>query len=983
MRATRARILSVGILIFLFCGALQSPINVHSKSHLFYQEDFEDAIAQGWDLDDGWQVIKENENHILYGEGHVWARLNQGGEDYRFSFKLKLITGDIHIIYRLNDEGRYYINFSGSGSKLNKQYWPEDFQENLAWKNIAHQNQVWHAIEIIGEGDTIIFNVNGETEWTFTDPEPITYGITAFETLLSSKAAIDDVIIDIAGTSSETINEVNITDLIWNRTGGPLGGLGYDVRMDPADPEKMFVTDAYAGIFISTDGGQTWSPTNEGLTARLGATGDVIPVFCTTIDPNNSNIIWTGFQNTRGIFKSTDGGYTWQQKTTGIIENDGISFRGFTVEPGNSDTVYAAAEIASWANGRQPKQGLEFDRVTGVVYKSIDGGENWKSIWRGDNLARYIWVDPRDVNILYVSTGIFDREANDSNPESREPGGEGIIKSYDGGKTWETINNGLDNLYVGSLFMHPTNPDILLAGTGNNQYHKSAGAYLTLDGGANWERVIKSDIIASVEFSTADPNIAYAGSSNTIYRSDDGGKNWKIISGETIHGWGMAGVRAGFPIDFQVDPRDPDRIFANNYGGGNFLSEDGGRTWKNASAGYTGAQIRDLVVDPNEPARVVAVARSGIFISMNGGESWDGISNPPLSVLEWNAVDINPDNTNQIIAGTNWDNRIAKSENAGTEWTVVHHIPEKSGWRTIKYAPSDPKTIFAGSSGYFSAGGFDDRSPGQGIFVSHDNGESWQSINDALTMTSNIAKLAIHPNNPKILYAASPNTGLLYSENGGKSWESIKNGLPSTALSVVFNPRNPEHLFAGFYGQGVFLSIDGGLTWKRSAAGMPPEAVITDLEFDPTQPDDVIYAADLLSGVYRSSDGGKNWRTITNGLTMRSVTSLAISSEGNHLYAGTDGGGVFRLDLNGQSPEPVMIEETTTPTPAVTRTEVQSTPTVKSTQEIIEDIPPDVENEENQTKPMIWIGLVGVGLFVSIGSIFLVRSLKRRKIKPK
>ncbi len=290
----------------------------------------------------------------------------------------------------------------------------------------------------------------------------------------------------------------------------------------------------------------------------------------------------------------------------------------------------------------------------GVVYKTTDGGESWAEVWRGDNLARYIWIDPRDTNVLYVSTGIFDREAANSNPQTGDPGGEGVLKSTDGGKTWANINNGLNNLYVGSLFMHPTNPDILLAGTGNNQYHADNGVYLSQDGGANWKHVLSGQNIEAVEFSVSNPLIAYAGSENAIFRSEDGGETWKLVSGGGEDGWGAPGVRAGFPIDFQVDPRNPDRIFANEYGGGNFLSEDGGKTWVDASRGYTGAQVRALAVDPNEPGRVIAAARSGIFVSYDGGSNWSGLSNPPVVVMEWNAVAIDPADPQHIVAETNW-----------------------------------------------------------------------------------------------------------------------------------------------------------------------------------------------------------------------------------------------------------------------------------------------------------------------------------------
>ena len=149
------------------------------------------------------------------------------------------------------------------------------------------------------------------------------------------------------------------------------------------------------------------------------------------------------------------------KKNNGIVENNGITFRGFAVDPISSDIVYAAGEIASWVWNGAHIQGNEFEKTKGVVYKTTDCGENWSQIWQGNNLARYIFIDPRDTDVLYLSTGIFDREAADSDYDTNTPGGEGVLKSIDGGLTWQNINTGIENLYIGTLIMHPDNPDIL------------------------------------------------------------------------------------------------------------------------------------------------------------------------------------------------------------------------------------------------------------------------------------------------------------------------------------------------------------------------------------------------------------------------------------------------------------------------------------------------------------------------------------------
>jgi hypothetical protein len=404
--------------------------------------------------------------------------------------------------------------------------------------------------------------------------------------------------------------------------------------MRPDNPDIVYATDAWSGVNISMDGGRTWQPSNQGIVTRAGHSGDAIPVFSLTIDPHNPEIIWIGTQNRRGIFKSTDGGRTWVEKDSGIVEREGISFRGFTVDPRDSNIVYAAAEISSFAWARKEIAGREFDLTKGVVYRTSDGGEHWTAIWRGDNLARYIWINPRDPDVIYVSTGIFDREAANSDARRNLPGGVGVVKSTNGGRTWQVLGraNGLTNLYIGTLFMHPENPDILLAGAGNNAYPEDAGVFLSTNGGETWKNTLRGVNIHSVEFAASDPRVAYAASINAVYRSQDGGRTWRRVTlGDS---WGPPGVQAGFPIDLQVDPRDADCLFANNYGGGNFLSEDGGRTWMIASRGYTGAQVRDVAVD-QRTGQVLAAARSGLYLSTDNGNEWRGLAYPPAAGIEW------------------------------------------------------------------------------------------------------------------------------------------------------------------------------------------------------------------------------------------------------------------------------------------------------------------------------------------------------------
>jgi photosystem II stability/assembly factor-like uncharacterized protein len=119
---------------------------------------------------------------------------------------------------------------------------------------------------------------------------------------------------------------------------------------------------------------------------------------------------------------------------------------------------------------------------------------------------------------------------------------------------------------------------------------------------------------------------------------------------------------------------------------------------------------------------------------------------------------------------------------------------------------------------------------------------------------------------------------------------------------------------AALEGLGAVVTFDGGETWSTAFVGLEPNGSLHDIVFDPTD-EDIVYVSDHSSGVYRSQDGGQTWTKINSGLSFRAATGLGISSDGLHLYLATDGGGVFRLDLNGQSPAAAITEPAASPVP--------------------------------------------------------------------
>jgi len=693
----------------------------------------------------------------------------------------------------------------------------------------------------------------------------------------------------------------------WVRTGGPSGGLGYDIRMRPDSPDIMFVTDALAGVHKSTNGGQTWVSVNEGIDARGGPSRDQIPAFCVTIDPNNPDIVWVGMQEFRGVYRSSNGGATWEKRTNGIVEDFGLTVRGITVQPGNSNVVYVAGEINSyqWAGGL--RRGREFDLVKGVVYKSADSGQSWRAVWRGDDLARYVIVDPANTDTVYVSTGIFDREAANSRFEFNEPGGVGILKSTNGGASWTTINNGLRNLYVGSLFMHPKDPQTLLAGTGNVSYRDGGGVYLTTDGGATWQYT-GGRLITSVEYSTQDPNVAYATGSGEFLRSSDGGRTWQAYLNRAGQSWGPPGINAGFPIDVQADPRNPLRLFVNNYGGGNFITDDGGASWGLASTGYTGATVTDLAVSRQNPAVVYANSRGGPFRSRDGGQTWVGINPLDIRVVnEGGRIAVDPEDQEHVVMSSAHQGFTYESLDGGDTWRLVTDYNDElmsfpgvifqQGMQAIVYAPSWRLKVYAGF-------GFHQcvwlvqlcETPTiVGVLTSEDGGRTWTRQTGTGFDTTSVPAIAVHPRNQDVAWAATLGKGIFKTTDGGHGWTQVSTGLADRFVeSLAIDPTRPDILYAGTASRGVFKSTDGGNTWVAAASGMNSPEEIKALIVNPSRPD-LVYAGSYASGVYITTNGGSSWTISNNGLRNRSVRTLAVSADGNVVYAGTFGEGVFRL----------------------------------------------------------------------------------------
>ncbi|MBD3338199.1 MAG: T9SS type A sorting domain-containing protein, partial [Candidatus Lokiarchaeota archaeon] len=920
--------LLIGFLILFF--SIQFLFAQENWKTIF-QDNFQDEDAENWRLiSEGgtWEIKNEADNYFLCvnGKGNALPEMEVYA-DYSIELNFKIIDSEAELQFRNAGEMWYFVKVNEQGLFLKKGLGGGNNLDLADYTLTLNKNQ-WYNITIILIGSKVTILLDSSVVIEFTDnTDPLLYGYFEIEVRnVETQCYFDDVI----------IKSKVIIDAEWVKTGGPSGGTGYDVRIHPDDNDIMFVTDVPSGVNKSYDGGDTWTAKNDGMPYR-GIDG--FPIFSLTIDPNNADIIWAGTQSKRGIFKSFDEGETWIKKDNGIIEDAEISFRGFGIVPGNSDIVLAGAEIETelW----DESTGLNFTK--GKIYKTNDGGENWFCVWEGDNLARFVLIDPNNPNVMYASTGIFDRLAyNDV--------GIGVLKSIDGGTTWNQINNGLSNLYIGFLEMHPYNPNVLYAAAGGpSPYHCEGGVFRTINGGESWEKILDNEMLGKnvenkftvVTISSKDTNVIYAGTPESFYRSDDGGKSWHIFM-KPNGGWGPPGVLSGTPISAVVHPEDPMVVFANNYGGGNFKSVDGAKTWINSSQGYTGAILRDISINPNEPGQVYTIGRSGPFRSFNGGEKWEGMAFYPATNSEWYSIALRPDCPNELLISSEHDGLIYKSVDQGNKWEIAFDsnqfggsLENRHGFKVITYAPSNTNIIYAGMH---RAWGVALAPESHGVIKSIDGGDTWCFINSGLEETGkSINEIVVHPTNPNILYIGTTTDGIYKSADGGENWIAKNNGLRlSNVSSLAIDPHNPEIVYAGLdYGGGIMKTLNGGELWLDANEGINiscpsylmsigkvpkgislekprpffsssynsiPWTTITDIVVDPVK-SDRIYASDLYLGVYMSNNGGEFWQLINDGLSTPAVVSMEISRDGKVLYAATDGAGVFRLAIKNRAPE--------------------------------------------------------------------------------
>jgi photosystem II stability/assembly factor-like uncharacterized protein len=625
---------------------------------------------------------------------------------------------------------------------------------------------------------------------------------------------------------------------------GPDGGDARSLTFDPSNPDRIFLGTSAGELFLSTNGGKTWS-----RFAHLGAGYDYV-LDSVAIDPTDSRIMYAGawsVENNGGdVFKSNDGGKTWQAMQ-GI---HGKSVRAMALAPSDPKVLAVGA-------------------LDGV-YRSMDGGQTWDRISPAANNelknVESIAFDPRSVNVIYAGTWHLP------------------WKTDDGGRTWSNIKQGvIDDSDVFSIIVDQKNPSVVYASACSGIYKSdTAGlSFKKVQGipfSARRTRVLQQDPAASA--------VVYAGTTEGLWKTQDSGASWTHVS------------PSNYVInDVLVDPRHTEKVLLATDRTGVLLSEDGGHTFTSANRGFSHRQVTSVVADGQEPSRLYASLVNnrefgGVFYSGDGGETWSAL-NQGLGTRDVFSLDRTDSGT--LIAGTN--SGIFQFDPREKSWkpmnltlrekvTTVPVKPRKKGGPKTREKREWIKGAISGRVAQVKADGplwF--AATSQGLFRSLDSGKSWTGG----AVLGNTNFVSVDHSGDRVL-AASP-TDAFFSADGGLTWQTLK--LPlyvSRLFSVALGPKDELWIITQL---GAFRSHDSGSTWQHELAG-DPLTNISFVNYD-RQNDRLIAVAGQRNQIVESHDDAASWTVSAIAhYPIRNVASFI-----RRIMAVTDFNGVVAQPVEG------------------------------------------------------------------------------------
>jgi Sortilin, neurotensin receptor 3,/BNR/Asp-box repeat len=530
------------------------------------------------------------------------------------------------------------------------------------------------------------------------------------------------------------------------------------------------------GIFKSTDGGVSWTAINEGLFDPLTGVSP-LDIWSLAIDPKNSGTILAGSRFSE-IFKSVDGGVTWQYKTFGGFQV-ALETSAFQFDPSSSSRILAATTVG--------------------LLRSTDGGESWGGYGNVNDSFFTLIADPTVSTTLYAGN----------------IAGTGVFKSTDSGAHWTTINKGLPSnqgatgalpLVLG-FAVDPSRPTNLYAGTYGN------GLYRSTDGGLNWSPAngaMRTSYVAAIFIGQS--STLFAGTlGGGVYRSADNAGTWTPSN---------AGLDIALVASLLADPATPGTVYVAAFDGV-YKSADGGGTWLGVNNGLPIAPVSALASRSGNPRTLLAsTLGSGVWKSTDGGATWtssaQGMTDSFISSLV-----VDPSNSLTLYAGTNdsgaSSQRVFKSADGGATWTQTSLDAGQLPITFLAVNPANASQVIAISENAL------------GYFQSLDAGKTWSTVT---TDSSCGGVNTIFFDSAGSTLSVGGTTGLCRSGDGGKTWTPTPVGSLASVETFLIDPSSSSTIYAGTSPAvpggtgGVFRSTDGGQTWEVLGNGLSGASVV-------------------------------------------------------------------------------------------------------------------------------------------------------------
>ncbi len=736
----------------------------------------------------------------------------------------------------------------------------------------------------------------------------------------------------------------------------------------PGRPYTFYVAYATGGVWKTTDNGAHFTPLSDRMPTMI--TGAI------AVDPNHPDTLWvgTGEPNSSrssyggmGVYRSDDGGKTFQ--FAGLPDSDRIA--RIAIDPKDSNTVYVAALGKLYTQGGQ--RGVFRTRDGGKSWQQVLKGA---TPWTG---AIDLAIDPRNSNVLYAALWDRSRTAwnmvyagTGSGIWKSTDGGDHWLQMTDGfphddkvGRIGLTIAPSQPNtLYASIDDWTPLPPDQREAGDGplSPARLKTMGKdeFLRQDPQQIERFIRESDLdtdltaaklLAMVKDGTVTMDQlrrqlsdANADLFNTdieglvVYRSDDGGAHWRKTNEKPLrdvyytYGYYFGQIR--------VAPNDPDHVYAE--GLPLIESKDGGKTWSGLNDESVHVDYHELLIDPADSLRMLVGNDGGANITYDGGTHWQKFGNLPVGQfysVTWDMAD--PYN----VYGGLQDNG-AMMGSSRTDWQRADNWKDVGGGdgMYVQVDPRDNKTIYAGFQfGFYTRTGPDGEHevrprPAFGttplrwnwttpialsshnqdilymgankLFRSLDKAESWAAISPDLSTSKHrgnvpyatITTLAESPKTFGMLWAGTDDGHVWVTRDGGMQWSEIDGALPQRWVSRVepshFDEQRAYVSLNGYRDDDItpylYRSDDLGKHWTDISHGLPDEAINVVRE-DPVNADVLYVGTDR--GVYVSLDRGKSWLSLQANLPNVPVHDLAVHPRERELIAGTHGRSVWIVDV--------------------------------------------------------------------------------------